>query len=799
MRELFKVLKDHSNRFMQELVTASYQHCFISEMENILQDADIVDAEECGTENVVRVCLVNPAFKPSLSTAIQKLQSAKLTIDQFGFDSSTSEETPEAANEVAEPGLGDKLTVLINDIAIAMKTLDYALYKGKIHKKCEGAKYTYSYRCDVKAFVNSLAANESFKSRLIRDMKRVIDLLSDSDCEVIRPIAVDYNLIEVNQGYCWSVEERTFLKDPIPPEKVGLITPRAFTQYDPFKEPHPKYFIEILENSLSESQISLFCEDFLRLLKYNQKKHKEKVACLVGDADSGKTSLFYPILGVIHHSNVATITKQKVFNKSMISKETEVIFVDEASPTMLDVDDWKILTQGGFTACDVKYKTARSFFNRCPMFMTAQQKLQFKPEDQQAMDRRLRYYYFKSLPSPKKKAAHWLRSHPKECIVWAASKARISSDDEQESSDDDVGEVQRDKQNDGTLLESEKEVLRTVNFADFLVDQRERPEGEQQSPHDDSDLDDCNGQEDETTAALRASLALASPGTLRYRHISFMLESVETTNNAARDRRLAHQRRMLVDLGVVEESEARELIVDPDDELPASLERKKEEALEQRRALRASKQQKENEEKAKKVYTNRWLLDMENEMAEQSKRVEITTDSEERAVLYSLLEINSNKLRLFHEGQGTLKLKEAVQERKRMCLDRSLVESACVDSIRDVFSPLPVIVELARGGYVNNSDNASEHPSVSMELTPPESERGAENYNDEDDEWAFVRRKPKTPSYTPSFDIPYTCPPSPFPAAQPPAKRARDAQSQSYRSRQQKISCFFSSQERPAN
>ena len=86
----------------------------------------------------------------------------------------------------------------------------------------------------------------------------------------------------------------------------------------------------------------------------------------------------------------------------MINKETEVIFVDEESPTMLDVDDWEILTQGGFTACDVKYKMARSFFNQCPMFMTAQQKLQFKPDDQQAMDQRLRYYYFKSLPSTKK-------------------------------------------------------------------------------------------------------------------------------------------------------------------------------------------------------------------------------------------------------------------------------------------------------------------------------------------------------------------------------------------------------------
>ena len=45
MKELFKVLKDHSNPFMQELVTASYQQCFISEVESILQDSEEVVAQ----------------------------------------------------------------------------------------------------------------------------------------------------------------------------------------------------------------------------------------------------------------------------------------------------------------------------------------------------------------------------------------------------------------------------------------------------------------------------------------------------------------------------------------------------------------------------------------------------------------------------------------------------------------------------------------------------------------------------------------------------------------------------------
>ena len=42
-------------------------------------------------------------------------------------------------------------------------------------------------------FINSLAANEFFKVRLLKDMRKIIDILSDRDCEVICPISIDYN------------------------------------------------------------------------------------------------------------------------------------------------------------------------------------------------------------------------------------------------------------------------------------------------------------------------------------------------------------------------------------------------------------------------------------------------------------------------------------------------------------------------------------------------------------------------------------------------------------------------------
>ena len=102
---------------------------------------------------------------------------------------------------------------------------------------------------------------------------------------------------------------------------------------------------------------------------------------MVGNANSGKTSLFIPILGLIHHGNVAMVTKQKAFNKSMITPFTEVIFIDKATEHTLDIDDWKILTQGGYAAHDVKYQSARAFINRCPMLITSQRKLEFGPAE----------------------------------------------------------------------------------------------------------------------------------------------------------------------------------------------------------------------------------------------------------------------------------------------------------------------------------------------------------------------------------------------------------------------------------
>lgn len=76
-------------------------------------------------------------------------------------------------------------------------------------------------------------------------------------------------------------------------------TRRAYVEYKHDKVAEPRYFKEILENSLSNTEMQFFCEYFIRPLHYGTKQLKEKVLCLIGQPNSGKTSSFASISRII--------------------------------------------------------------------------------------------------------------------------------------------------------------------------------------------------------------------------------------------------------------------------------------------------------------------------------------------------------------------------------------------------------------------------------------------------------------------------------------------------------------------
>ena len=739
MKELFKVLKDHNNAFMAELVESSYRHCFEDEFEKFLGEAQSQDIEECGAEKVVRICLVDHSFQSSLSLAVEKLQEARLVIDQFGFrgHDSTSQGAKETGIEQAR--LSDKLTVLINDIGIAMKKLGYALCGGKVYKKCERAKYSYRYKCEMEVFINSLAANETFKDRLLKDMRKVSEILSNPHCEVIRPLCVDYNLIEVNDGQCWSIKDRRFVDNAIADKDIGHITPRAFSPYDPTKEPDPKYFREILENSLSAVEVQLFCEDFLKLLNHNKKRHKDKVPCLVGAANSGKTSLFQPILGLIHHHNVATITKQRVFNKAMINRFTEVIFIDEACPSTLDIDDWKILTQGGYTACDVKYKTAKSFINRCPMLLTAQKKLEFQPEDQPAMDRRLRSYTFKSLPKPRKKAAEWLRRHPMDCVVWASKQASTSSDRD-ESSDNSDEEALDSQVDDGILKEEEKDALRTLELVDDDCDAETVQDGDEMASLDEDGSQD-DSEADQGIRNMRHALQQTCTGSLRHRHVSHLLqvrlEELERVRQAE-ENSYKQRQQALMSRGVTREHVAL-LPRDPSEPMPSQITNDLE--VHRREALRDEIKRKM--QRAVEAFENPWLVRTEKELQECTvKLIGSSIDQENRASMQAYLEVLQDKLKNFHRNLGTLNCEFALDGRRRWCVSQGLLKKDQRHLVTNLFQCLPIVEDACES--IGTEEDGNEAASSGYRSNTPASQSVPPQRGDSSGEEIFITPVPSS-------------------------------------------------------
>ena len=195
-------------------------------------------------------------------------------------------------------------------------------------------------------------------------------------------------------------------------QQKGLITPRAFVDYDRLKDPEPRYFEAILWNSLPEDEIWQFCGDFLGL--FHPKEHKQAVLCAIGSPDSGKTSLFSPVFLIIPLSRISHITKQKSFNKAMINNLTEVIFLNEPYAGLLGIDDWKVICQGGFTSHDTKWKKAQGFHCSVTMYITCQVEM---VQLTMKLWTNACKYHLKSLPRVEPEANKWPRKHAMDCTV----------------------------------------------------------------------------------------------------------------------------------------------------------------------------------------------------------------------------------------------------------------------------------------------------------------------------------------------------------------------------------------------
>lgn len=146
-----------------------------------------------------------------------------------------------------------------------MVKFSYVFYCGEMFRKVKIVRYIYQYCCLVKKFFFLLGSNDQFKEIIIKYFNKLVEIFGDRESDFIKQMCINYDLIEVNGGWCFLISQRKFVLNFIKEFDIGKEFLRVFIEYEYIKELELGYFKEILENSFSQLEIVYFCEYFICL------------------------------------------------------------------------------------------------------------------------------------------------------------------------------------------------------------------------------------------------------------------------------------------------------------------------------------------------------------------------------------------------------------------------------------------------------------------------------------------------------------------------------------------------------
>lgn len=101
-----------------------------------------------------------------------------------------------------------------------MRKLNFVVYRGEVYKMVARSKSTYFFLCSMETFLNNLMGNETFKDRLVQNIRRILPILSEPESAVIPQLKVDKDLVEVRDRWFWSFSTESFVHEVIPESQV---------------------------------------------------------------------------------------------------------------------------------------------------------------------------------------------------------------------------------------------------------------------------------------------------------------------------------------------------------------------------------------------------------------------------------------------------------------------------------------------------------------------------------------------------------------------------------------------------
>ena len=216
-------------------------------------------------------------------------------------------------------------------------------------------------------------------------------------------------------------------------------------------------------------------------------------------------------------------------------------------------------------------------------------------------------------------------------------------------------------------------------------------------------------------AVLRESLERLHPDSLRYRQLRHMLcEEERRQSQRLNHAKRQHQSRIasLREKGVSTQS-AELLPTNPDSAIPTQLE--DELAMLRRKAI--EEKQESEKRKAKDAFEGRWLRQTEKELHDCVEKCKNTGDPHLSANMQAYQELLCDKLKLHHQSLGTYNTVEAIEERKRACVELGILREQDRHLVTNVNGPLPTSSQ-QQGGTQAGTVSGSEDEDRSLFITP---------------------------------------------------------------------------------
>ena len=232
-------------------------------------------------------------------------------------------------------------------------------------------------------------------------------------------IKIDYDYIEVANNQFLKLSSRAYVPCPFSDEEFGFITPRSYHDFDPSRTTiHGGYLASAMEYWFPNMpDLVDLAHRIYQCFLCHQLPDKTRKLTLVGEIDSGKTSLMNFFLGIIPEQKIAVITKESTFGLSMITPDTELLNVDEWTKEMTSADLAKMLFQGGAFPQSVKFQTPRRQKMEAGVFISCN-KLPDFGADQKAVERRLAVFYTKPLLNLDPAAPTWIKKNSIHCLTY---------------------------------------------------------------------------------------------------------------------------------------------------------------------------------------------------------------------------------------------------------------------------------------------------------------------------------------------------------------------------------------------